>query len=389
MNSLQPSVLEMLVDSMPSGLILLGAEKNTILRFNSRAYQILGLDHELHLRSLHDHLPIYLSPLIKLLKTEEKDIQRGELTLHLPARDEESTLGFNLKHITDESGSTLVLFIFSDISKVIKDQLMVEKIKDELHQSKKLASLGTLVAGVAHELNNPLTGISMSLSLITMQLGRLTQKIQPLPAESMLAEVTKNVEALLSELGKIKTANSKASTLVGDLLSYAKPNQLCLQPIPVQTFLSEVIQALHGHPSFSHMEINIEGHTDTSIRCDRVKLEQVLYNILKNSSDATHGNGKVRIFYSQEMDEMQHNFISIHIQDNGPGIDRTLLNRIFDPFFTTKGHEGVGLGLSISYRTVEQHGGVLSVESPPGVGAEHRIRLPIYVESSTEAIRYE
>jgi len=389
MNSLQPSVLEMLVDFMPSGLILLEAEKKQILRFNPRAYEILGLDHELHLQSLHDHLPIYLSPLITLLKTEKKDIQRGELVLHLPSRDEESTLGFNLKHITEETGSTLVLFIFSDISKVIKDQLMVEKIKDELHQSKKLASLGTLVAGVAHELNNPLTGISMSLSLISMQLGRLTQKIQPLPAEGMLTEVTKSVESLLSELEKIKTANSKASTLVGDLLSYAKPTQLCLQPVSVQTFLTEVIQALHGHPSFSRMEIIIEGHTNAWIRCDRVKLEQVLYNILKNSSDATHGTGKVRIFYSQDTDEAQPDFINIHIQDNGPGIDRTLLNRIFDPFFTTKGHEGVGLGLSISYRTVEQHGGLLSVESPPGLGAEHCIRLPIYVESSSEATRYE
>jgi len=385
MKTLQPSVLEMLVDSMPSGLILLEAEKNQILRFNSRAYEILGLDHELQLRSLNDHLPIYLSPLIKLLKTEVKDIHRGELTLHLPARDEKSTLGFNLKHITDESGSTLVLFIFSDISKVIKDQLMVEKIKDELHQSKKLASLGTLVAGVAHELNNPLTGISMSLSLITMQLGRLTSKIKPLSADNMLAEVTKNVESLLNEMEKLKTANSKASTLVGDLLSYAKPTQLCLQPVSVQSFLTEVIQALHGHPMFSRMEVTIEDSTNALIRCDRVKLEQVIYNILKNSSDATHGNGKVRIFYSQEMDDIQHEFITIHLQDNGPGIDKTVLNRIFDPFFTTKGHEGVGLGLSISYRTVEQHGGILSVESPPGSGAEHRIRLPIYVDSSSEA----
>jgi signal transduction histidine kinase len=387
MRSTEAPILDTLFDCMPSGLLLLENSANgRILRINPRAFEILGLDPELRPVSLRDHLPIFLSPLVKLLKSTNQDIHRGELMLHLPLRDEESTLGFNLKRIMDESGKMLTLFIFSDISQVRKDQLMVEKIKDELHQSKKLASLGTLVAGVAHELNNPLTGISMSTSLVRMNMERLKEKLPKLSLDKAVTqEITTSLDKALGELEKVSRANDKASILVSDLLSYAKPTQLSLLPVSIHALLSDIIKALQGHPHFSRMTMEIDGETEQLIACDRVKLEQVFYNLLKNAADATEGTGCVRISYTQELDETQRDFIQVHVKDNGPGIEKTIINRIFDPFFTTKGHGGIGLGLSISYRTVEQHGGRLSVESAPGEGVEYIVTLPVYLEQEENA----
>src|SRR5690606_21605168 len=121
-------------------------------------------------------LPYYLSPLVTLLKESTEDIVRSEIPLQLPTREEDSTIGFGLKLITPPKGGTVIkVLTFSDITQLLKDRMAMDKIKDELNQSKKLASIGTMIAGVAHEMNNPLTGISMSSSLLRMNLERLKQ----------------------------------------------------------------------------------------------------------------------------------------------------------------------------------------------------------------------
>lgn len=388
-------VLEHIVDVLPSGLLLFESD-GSILRINRKARDILGLDPELRLTSLRDHLPFYLSPLVNMLQNTGEDVQRGELSLYLPAREEESILGYNLKPFLLDNGKSLKLFIFSDISQVWKDRLALDKIKDELAQSRKLASLGTLVAGVAHELNNPLTGISMSAALIKKNLEKLNAE-----ALSSCGENTAGMSGLasalsksLQEVGKITSASEKAGVLVSGLLAYAKPSQLALTPTPFHSLILETVNALKSHPQFSHFTIRMEDETAQWVACDRIKLEQVFYNLLKNACEATDGRGTARIFYSERLDSAGRRFIRAHVRDNGPGIDKTIINRIFDPFFTTKGHSGVGLGLSISYRTVEQHGGLLSVESASELplqedgqtvkGAEYIVSLPVYCPSLEE-----
>jgi signal transduction histidine kinase len=375
-----PHILAHIVDALPSGLLLFEAD-GRILRINRKARNILGLDAELRLTSLRDHLPFYLSPLVHMLQNTGEDVQRGELSLYLPVRDEESILGYNLKPFSLDNGTSLKLFIFSDITQVWKDRLALDKIKDELYQSRKLASLGTLVAGVAHELNNPLTGISMGASLIKKNLEKLGADIVAPDGEKEAggsARPTGALDKALREAERIVSACEKAGALVSGLLSYARPSQLVLTPVPLHTLIRETVNALKSHPQFTHFTIRLEEGTEEQVACDRVKLEQVFYNLLKNACEATDGRGTVRISYSGSTDGAGRHFIRAHVRDNGPGIDKTVINRIFDPFFTTKGHNGVGLGLSISYRTVEQHGGLLSVESVPGEGAEYLVSLPVY-----------
>ncbi len=370
-------IMDSILDILPSGMIFMEAD-GSILKINQKARDTLGLSPSVQASDLNQKMPDYLIPLVKLIEQATQDIQRAEISLTLPARPEESTLGFSLKFLhSDDTQAPLKIFTFSDITQVQKDQLAMEKIKDELNQSKKLASIGTMIAGVAHEMNNPLTGISMSTSLLKMNLERL----KTLPQVQEHPKVSDSIEKGLLEIQKIARASEKAAVLVNDLLAYSKPTQLVLVALPLQAVVSDIVNALKSHPHFSQFGIEIQGQTPHMVRCDRIKLEQVFYNLVKNACDATDGKGQVTIFFSEAKDPKDGSLqVTTHVKDNGPGIDKTVMNQIFDPFFTTKGHSGVGLGLSICYRTMEQHGGLLSVDSVKWQGTEFKITLPVCVE---------
>lgn len=377
MNATELLILDNLFDTLPSGMVVFDTA-GKILRMNRRAKETLGLDLDENPIDL-DHLPIYLSPLSRQLKNADADIHRGELALSLPTHEDEATIGFSLKILTTPDGTPIKTLTFTDITQVLKDRLAMDKIKDELNQSKKLASIGTMIAGVAHELNNPLTGISMSASLVRMNLERM--KKQPTVAQDQ--QLIGNLDKALAEMSKIIRANEKAADLVSDLLAYSKPSQLYLMPKSLSELIHETVGALKSDPRFSQFTLTIEGDTDRQILCDRIKLDQVFYNLFKNACDATEGKGNIKIWWS-ETTEGGKPFVITHVKDNGPGIDKTVINRIFDPFFTTKGHSGVGLGLSISYRTIEQHGGMLSVDSVKWEGTEFKVALPIHLENDPE-----
>jgi signal transduction histidine kinase len=366
-------ILDTIFDTLPSGMMLFEPD-GRIIRINQKAKEILGLDRDDKPAAL-DKFPYYLSPFSVLLQQSSQNVHRGESALQLPTRDEESTIGFSLQLMETPEGKTVKILTFSDITQVLKDRLAMDKIKDELNQSKKLASIGTMIAGVAHELNNPLTGISMSTSLVRLNLERL-KKFPSVEADPKLQE---NLDKTLSEIQKVSRANEKAAVLVSDLLAYSKPSQLNLVPMPLFEMMSEFVNALKSHPQFSQFSFKLDDRTERWIMADRVKLEQVFYNLAKNACDATEGKGLLTLFFS-ESEEGGKPFVTVHVKDNGPGIDKTIISRIFDPFFTTKGHSGVGLGLSICYRTVEQHGGLLSVDSVKWEGTEFTVTLPIYLE---------
>lgn len=368
------AILNNLFDTLPSGLLIFEPE-GTVIRFNQRGKEILAVQGPPFPERIQD-FPEYLKPLGQLLLSETGDVHRAEMTLTFPNKGEPVIIGYSLKCVPEMCDAARIL-TFSDITQVVQERLMLDRIQAELHQAKKLASLGTLVAGVAHELNNPLTGISMSIGLIKMNLERLCA----LPCVQNEAVLSNRLEQALTEVGKVLRANEKASVLVNDLLAYSKPSQLVLVPLPLENLVRDIVNAFKNHPQLSQLRFQVEDGTPHSVLCDRVKLEQVFYNLFKNASDATGGTGKITVRFT----DTQLNgraAVVIHVRDNGPGIDADSLSRIFDPFFTTKGHCGVGLGLSISYRTLEQHGGLLSVTSEPGCGAEFTLTLPIYLEEA-------
>jgi len=378
-------LFDSLFDTLPTGMIIVEPDGATV-RMNLKAKEILGLESDFKpssLSALKDSQDGFLQPLAELLASDMPDVQRAELPLQLPIREEESTIGYSLKRVPSPDGQVVKAFTFSDITQVLKDQSAMDKIKDELGQSRRLAAMGTMIAGVAHEMNNPLTGISMSASLLKMNLERL-KKLPEASGESKLGD---NLDKALLEIQKVARECERAAVLVNDLLSYGKPTQFFFVPLMLHDLVLDTVNALKTQPRFSQFTIQLPEPREIRVMCDRVKIEQVFYNLIKNACDATEGKGTLIIEYSDFVDKTGKAFIVAHVRDNGPGIKSADLAHIFDPFFSTKGHGGVGLGLSICYRTVELHGGLLSVESVRGEGTEFKVTLPLYLEDGESAQR--
>jgi len=384
-------MFDSLFDTLPTGMLLYEESTGALVRMNLKAKEILGLEPNFDPQRITDlarQPHTNLQPLIDLLESNRANVRREELSLQLPVREEVSTIGYSLTRLDSPSGHAdqshfhhggnsdgIKAFTFSDITLVIKDQLAMEKIRDELSQSRKLAAMGTMIAGVAHEMNNPLTGISMSASLLKMNLERL-KKNPLLQAETSFID---SLDKALQEVSKVSRATEKAGALVSDLLSYSKPTHVEFTPLVLHELLLDTVSALKTQPHFLHFTIELPEPNPLLVLCDRVKLEQVFYNLVKNACDATEGQGVLSIAYQEFQDAYGKPFIATLVRDNGPGIDKTDIAHIFDPFFTTKGHGGVGLGLSICYRTMEQHGGQLSVESVKGEGTVFNVTLPVYL----------
>ena len=262
------SLMEMLFDLMPSGLILYDPAADS-LKVNTKARQILAMDSLNGQREMLEKWPAYLHPLRVILQKREEDIHRGEVVIHLPGHEDESTIGYSLKIVATEN-SPIKTLTFTDITQVLKDRLAMDKIKDELNQSKKLASIGTLVAGVAHELNNPLTGISMSSELARMSLERIKKQLPEEADAETIRRALGNLDKTVNEVQKISRAAQKAAVLVSDLLSYSKPTQLQMLPISINAMLADTLIALKSHPEFSQVTLELKDHPERLVRADRV-----------------------------------------------------------------------------------------------------------------------
>ena len=240
-------------------------------------------------------------------------------------------------------------------TKEIEDAYNKLKVaQQQLVQSEKMAAIGQFVAGLAHEINNPLDGIQNCLRAILSEPQNLEQ--------------TKNYSELaLDGLYKIEI-------LVKKLLSYARLHALEKTEVDINLILKDILSLTSFKLKNKKIIINEEYSSDLPlIYGDAHFLEQVFVNLVLNACDAMPNGGQLTVkTFSNNND-----FIEIKVIDNGEGIPNEHLNNIFDPFFTTKQkNNGTGLGLYLSYSFVEQHGGKISVKSKKGMGTEFTVLLP-------------
>lgn len=233
------------------------------------------------------------------------------------------------------------------------------KLREQLLQSDKLASIGTLVSGVAHEINNPLTG-----TLIQAQL--LLRK--------------ENDETTRQSLEMIKTETERAAKIVQNLLSFARQGTPQRQNGNVNEIIHRVINLRAYDLRLHNILVTMELAPDLpDIMVDDGQLQQVFLNLVNNAEHAmleANGKGHIRIQSAQVGNKIQ-----IVVADDGPGIPREVLSRVFDPFFTTKETgKGTGLGLSISYGIIKEHGGEIKVQSQFGEGTTFIVELPVEQE---------
>ena len=224
----------------------------------------------------------------------------------------------------------------------------------QLIQSEKLASVGQLTAGIVHDVKNPLAVIKGL-------------------AEELSAEFSVD-PSMKDQLSTIRESATKASTIVTDLLKFARQSTPDLERRDLRETIEASLRLTEYLARKGNVEIKIDmPSAPVLIWYDAQQIEQVLINLIGNAIQAMKNGGTVRINLSQA-----ENSVALSVQDNGVGIPEKNLQRIFDPFFTTKPEgEGTGLGLSVSFGIITRHRGQISVDSKPGLGTTFTILLPI------------
>jgi two-component system NtrC family sensor kinase len=235
---------------------------------------------------------------------------------------------------------------------------MVETLRtaeQQLIQSEKLASVGQLAAGVAHEINNPLGTILLFSDIMYKEL----------PSD----------DSRRDDLQMIINESKRCKTIVSDLLNFARQNEVLAQNTDVNALLSQTIEEIEIQPIFE--EVRIVPQLEPAlpnIQADPAQLKEVFINIMTNAAEAMAEGGSLTIVTEPTIDEM----IKITFQDTGCGIPEDNLSKIFTPFFTTKPiGKGTGLGLAIVYGIIKMHRGQIYVDSEVGVGSTFTITLPI------------
>jgi len=282
----------------------------------------------------------------------DKPLWTGE-HVHRRKDGSEFPAAVTLSHIRDGADNIVGLVIG------VRNLTEEQKVADHLGRTEKLAAIGELVAGVAHELNNPLTGISTFAQLL------LEDKLQREQFESV---------------SLIKREADRAIGVIRDLLLFARKTEARDVVVDVNTIVKHTVRlrALASRSSGIEVHMHLD-ETNPQVRGDEQKLQQVLLNLLVNAESAMEG---AELRHLTVMTQRKQGMVQIVVSDTGHGMQPAVAQRVFEPFFTTKAPgEGTGLGLSVSYGIIQAHDGAISVESTPDIGTTFTILLPLYTES--------
>jgi signal transduction histidine kinase len=251
-----------------------------------------------------------------------------------------------------------------------RDVTMEKEYQAKFYQAEKMATIGVLAAGVAHEINNPLTAVSGFAEGIQRRLAKLPDGV-PKELSDDLIEYT---DTILTEC-------TRCQEIVKTLLTFSRPVSSDFSPINLNHVAGDTIKLLH-HQLRKHRTVNLEVTLEPyipSIMGDEAQLKQVTLNLLTNALDAIQGKGTISLRTAFE--GQRH--ISLSVSDTGCGIPQENLDMLFEPFFTTKPvGKGIGIGLSTCFNIVREHGGEIFVKnSTPGKGSTFTVKLPIHMEN--------
>ena len=291
----------------------------------------------------------FATPLVNLAKTMDRITEKGDLDIHYPEPSRRD----------DEIGRLQASFSWM-ISRLREANREKARTMDLMCQTEKMATVGNLAAGVAHEINNPLGGVILCFNNFT---------------ESDMDEESRKTHIEVINSGLLKIQHT-----VKGLLDFARKTPITIAPSSICTILDESLKLVDSLLTKKGITVVRESCTEMPlVPVDPAKIEQVFLNIIINAVHAMGGEGTLSFAVSRADD-----MCLVSISDTGPGIQPEVLPRIFDPFFTTKDPgKGTGLGLAVCKSIIEQHGGRIKVESEEGSGAKFIISLPLRESGKT------
>jgi len=340
---------ENILESMDSGILVLDLN-GQIARWNRAMETLYGKSRiEVLGRSLDDIFP---APFLEALRGSLVLGRHEEIDhiykLHLPASDGRGLIvNVSVAPFQVDSGERCGTVL------ILEDVTARMRLEEQLQHSEKMASIGLLAAGVAHEVNTPLTGISSYTQM-------LRKHVEPSDPRAPLLE-------------KIEKQTFRAAKIINNLLNFSRSGSSEMERLDVNKILLDVLSLLEHQLQGARIKIRRELAGDLPfVRGNENRIQQVFFNLILNARDAMPKGGWLTLSTQAEDGE-----VILNVRDTGHGIRREDIKRIYDPFFTTKGiGRGTGLGLSVSYGIIQEHGGAIQVESVPGKGTSFRVTLP-------------
>jgi two-component system NtrC family sensor kinase len=347
------------VESLSDGLIVVDLD-DRVLRWNRRAEVLTSVERG---RAVGRRLgALFAKTFLETLQSVRRQSKSGGTVYRVPLGtghgDERKTLLVNLAVApfqTPEGSQAGWILVLEDVT----DRANLE---EQLRLSEKMAAIGLLAAGVAHEVNTPLTGISSFTQM-------LLERSEPGDPRTQLLE-------------KIERQTFRAAKIVNSLLNLARPSGGDTGPVDLNGVIGDILSLLEHQFKLGHVQVRKDlAKPAVVVRGVEYKLQQVFLNLFLNARDAMPKGGWLTVATRAE-----DGTAVIEVADTGVGIPSDHLGRIYDPFFTTKPEgRGTGLGLSVTYGIVQEHGGSLTCDSQPGQGTRFRLVLPLIEQPSAEA----
>jgi PAS domain S-box-containing protein len=348
-----------ILESLNDGLAVVDLE-DRVVRWNSQLEQLFGLPGQQAIGRTLDG--IFDPSFLDSLRAARRDASAGAVLFRVPMTsahaDGPRRLLVNVAAapLRTHAGHTAGTII------IIEDITSRVQLEEQLQISEKMASIGLLAAGVAHEVNTPLTGISSYTQM-------LLDNADPEDPRTKLLE-------------KIERQTFRAAKIVNGLLNLARPAQVEAGPVDVNAVINDVLSLLEHQLRTGKIQVRKDLAAQSPI-VDGIeyKLQQVFLNLFMNARDAMPRGGWLSV--SSRLEEAR---AIVEISDTGSGIPSEQLSRIYDPFFTTKAlGQGTGLGLSITYGIVQEHGGTITCDSAVGKGTRFALTLPLAAVRSEQA----
>jgi len=338
-----------ILKSIGSGILTMDLQGH-ITSWNPAAEQITGYSYG----EIRDRLQEVFGDSIKGLFGHTDDLKERPFRFEgkiIKKDGAQALLGMVASLLKDEKGVIRgIILIFQDITKMVQ-------MEERVRRQERLATVGSLAAGIAHEIRNPLASLSGSIQVLQGELN-------------LQGDNKQLMDIVVRETDRL-------NTIISEFLEYARPKATQSESVMLSWVLAETITLLKNSRELAEgVSIRCDVDSKLSIRGDAQRLRQVFWNLLINACQAMPGGGEIAINAFPASREESVSLCEIVVADTGQGIAEEHLDKIFDPFFTTK-IGGTGLGLAIVYRIVEDHGGAVSVETKAGKGTKFRILLPL------------